>query len=177
MKKLLATLSVFLVVAVITFVFFLVYSGKKEKINNKSLVMPELQLEAMAPETFSTQYFGSYVISDSNFELEIARALFSDDPSKTGGDYCGGGGAQKEQLTQVGSLEGKIILRKDGFYYSPRASIYCTSMPIFTKKYPDYDGIKVNFTFKSPDLSDLEKQKYTQIADQIVLSLKDTAKQ
>jgi hypothetical protein len=177
MKKIFAPIAVFLVVATMTFVFFFVYSNRKEKAANKLLVLPELQLEATVPTTFSAKYFGSYVVSDDNFELEIARALFSEDPSKTGGDYCGGGGVQEEQLTQVGALGGKIVSRKDGFYYSPRTSSYCTSMPIFTKKYPDYDGIKVNFTFKSPNISDLEKQKYTQIADQIVLSLKDTTKQ
>jgi hypothetical protein len=102
--------------------------------------------------------------------------LFDVDPSKTGGDFCSGGGVTKEQLTLIGTVDGKEVFRKDDAYFAERAGTYCTIMPLFTKKYPDYDGIKVNFTFKSPNLSDLEKQKYTQIADQIVLSLKDTAK-
>lgn len=116
-------------------------------------------------------------ISNDFVKIIISRALFDIDPSKTGGDFCSGGGVTKEQLTLVGTVDGKQIFRKDDAYFAERAGTYCTIMPLFTKKYPDYDGIKVNFTFKSPDLSDLEKQKYTQIADQIVLSLKDTTKQ
>lgn len=117
------------------------------------------------------------IFEDENVDFQILRINFTDDPSKTGGDFCSGGGVTKEQLTLVGTVDGKEVFRKDDAYFAERAGVYCTIMPLFTKKYPDYDGIKVNFTFKSPDLSDLEKQKYSQIADQIVLSLKDTAKQ
>lgn len=113
---------------------------------------------------------------DEKIDFQILRINFTDDPSKTGGDFCSGGGVTKEQLTLIGIVDGKEVFRKDDAYFAERAGTYCTIMPLFTKKYPDYDGIKVNFTFKSPNLSDLEKQKYTQIADQIVLSLKDTAK-
>jgi hypothetical protein len=128
------------------------------------------------PETLQIDDGFVTKISNDFVKITISRAIFDVDPSKTGGDFCAGGGATKEQLTFVGTVDGKEIFRKDDAYFAERAGAYCTIMPLFTKKYPDYDGIKVNFTFKSPNLSDLEKQKYTQIADQIVLSLKDTAK-
>jgi hypothetical protein len=103
------------------------------------------------------------------------------DPSRTGGDRCLPP-PKDTPLTEIGTLDNKTIFRGQRVgttnyeYFAKDTSQTCYLMPIFTKKFPEFDNISVNFTFKSPDLSDLEKQKYTQIADQIVLSLKDTAK-
>jgi hypothetical protein len=171
MKKVVIILVAILIMGGVILFFRRPQSAKSLTINTQqklSITYPE---NLLVDDGFITK------ISNDLVKITISRALFDVDPSKTGGDFCSGGGVTKEQLTLVGTVDDKQVFRKDDAYFAERAGTYCAIMPLFTKKYPDYDGIKVNFTFKSPDLSDLEKQKYTQIADQIVLSLKDTAKQ
>jgi hypothetical protein len=143
--------------------------------------LKDVNLSASIPKTYNVEELGSTVIGDKNIELIISRALFETDPSRTGGDRCLPP-PKDAPLTEIGALDNKTIFRGQRVgasnyeYFAKDTSQTCYLMPIFTKKFPEFDNISVNFTFKSPDLSDLEKQKYTQIADQIVLSLKDTAK-
>lgn len=145
-------------------------------------LLKDVNLSASIPKTYTVEELGSTVIGDKNIELIISRALFETDPSRTGGDRCLPP-PKDTPLTEIGILDNKTIFRGQRAgttnyeYFAKDTSQTCYLMPLFTKKYPEFDNISVNFTFKSPNLSDLEKQKYMQIADQIVLSLKDTAKQ
>ncbi|MEI6327474.1 MAG: hypothetical protein WCO78_05160 [Candidatus Roizmanbacteria bacterium] len=174
-------IAILILIAILAICAKLLLTKKSENFVGYSF--EKARLSVNYPESMSISESGKVLleISDSNISLIIKRIIHDTDPSRTGGDRCLPP-PLNTPLTEIGSLDGKTIYRgqRAGVtnyeYFANDLKQTCYLMPLFTKKFPEFDNISVNFTFKSPNLSDLEKQKYMQIADQIVLSLKDTGK-
>lgn len=128
------------------------------------------------PETMKikdTSY--DIAVTNEDFDLFIQRALYTskNDPSTTGGDSCGGT-AEISELTKVGTLDGKAVYRKDGRYYAyyDRYHEYCWAINVYTEESPDFDQITVYYKYLNPSLTQAQREEYTRIADQIVLSIR-----
>jgi len=180
MLKTLLGISTLVIVAISAGLVFMMGKTQEKPV---PYTFQKAAVSILYPQTMNVNESGNVLleVSDNNISILIKRILHETDPSRTGGDRCLPP-PKDTPLTEIGTLDSKAIFRGQRAgttnyeYFAKDTSQTCYLMPIFTKKFPEFDNISVNFTFKSPDLSDLEKQKYTQIADQIVLSLKDTAK-